>query len=142
MTVGETNRGIDPSLVDNPRVAAVLNFLTNGFGYFYLGARTKGIAVFVALGAVSLIASRLSNPLGAVIPALTLAVQVWISIDAYRAGNRSLQAQIAAMELPPPPQPSRLPFVVPLVVAGATAFGFGLLVVAGLVALAMGLPSR
>jgi hypothetical protein len=41
----EINAGMD-SLVDsnNPRVATTLNLLTNGFGYWYLGERTKGWA--------------------------------------------------------------------------------------------------
>jgi hypothetical protein len=45
------NAGIDIHVdVQNPRVAAVLNFLTNGFGYFYLrGERIKGFTVFIVL---------------------------------------------------------------------------------------------
>lgn len=46
----ETNAGID-ALVDanNPRVATTLNLLTNGFGYWYLGDRTKGWIAFIVL---------------------------------------------------------------------------------------------
>ena len=45
----EINRGKEPGPYQNPRVAAVLNLLTHGFGYFYLGERGKGLLVFLGL---------------------------------------------------------------------------------------------
>ena len=47
-TAAEINAGQDAQVdVQNPRVAVVLNLLTAGFGYFYLGERTKGLAILV-----------------------------------------------------------------------------------------------
>jgi hypothetical protein len=49
-TAREVNRDIDLQVDGtNPRVAAVLNLLTKGWGYFYLGHRKAGIIVFLAL---------------------------------------------------------------------------------------------
>ncbi len=40
----EINAGTDSVMTgSNPRIAAVLNLLTNGFGYFYLGKRKQGL---------------------------------------------------------------------------------------------------
>jgi hypothetical protein len=49
-TAREVNRDIDLQVDgSNPRVAAVLNLLTKGWGYFYLGHRKAGITVFLSL---------------------------------------------------------------------------------------------
>src|ERR1700720_4746161 len=48
-TAREMTAGTDPFIAENPRVAAILNLLTRGFGYFYLGQRTLGFAVFFGL---------------------------------------------------------------------------------------------
>ena len=55
-TAIEINRGQD-DLVDeqNPRVAVTLNLLTAGFGYFYLGERTKGLTLFVVMQVARLV---------------------------------------------------------------------------------------
>jgi len=34
----------------NPRTATALNFMTSGFGYFYLGERAKGVVMFLMVG--------------------------------------------------------------------------------------------
>lgn len=49
-TAREMSAGTDPFMADSPRVAAILNLLTRGFGYFYLGQRAAGFAVFIGLG--------------------------------------------------------------------------------------------
>jgi hypothetical protein len=46
-TAREHNAGIDVEAPDNPRVAALLNLTTNGFGYLYTGAREIVWPVFV-----------------------------------------------------------------------------------------------
>ncbi len=135
MTTGERNRGIEPTSVDNPRVAAVLNLTTRGFGYFYLGERGKGIALFVILSIVQLFVAVLTGRLAALVTVAALAVTIWISVDAYRLGQRAFDSQVASMELPPPPQASRLPIGVPLAFAGLTALVYVGLVVIGLVML-------
>jgi TM2 domain-containing membrane protein YozV len=140
MTAGESNRGIEPKSVDNPRVAAVLNLTTRGFGYFYLGERGKGIALFVILSIVQLFASVLTGRLAALVTVAALAVTIWISVDAYRLARRAFDSQVASMELPPPPQASRLPIAVPLAFAGLTVFVHVALIVTGLVILLQRAP--
>lgn len=49
-TAREMTAGTDAFIAENPRVAAILNLLTHGFGYFYLGQRAAGFAVFIGLG--------------------------------------------------------------------------------------------
>jgi TM2 domain-containing membrane protein YozV len=59
-TAIEINRGQDAQVdVQNPRVAVTLNLLTAGFGYFYLGERSKGIVIFVATQVVRFAVPRL-----------------------------------------------------------------------------------
>ncbi len=140
MTAGESNRGIEPKSVDNPRVAAVLNLTTRGFGYFYLGEREKGIALFVILSIVQLSGAVVTGRLAALVTVAALAVTIWISIDAYRLGRRAFDSQVASMELPPPPQTSMLPVAVPLAFAGLIAFVYVALIVTGLVILLLRPP--
>ena len=40
-TAREINAGRDKQIEKNPRIAAILNLLTRGFGYFYLGEKKK-----------------------------------------------------------------------------------------------------
>jgi len=72
---------------NNPRIAAVLNFLTKGFGYFYLGDRTKGIVCFLIVSVIQAILSAASNML---LTALGLALQIGIAVDVYRATKHRL----------------------------------------------------
>lgn len=48
-TAREMTIGTDAFIAESPRVAAILNLLTRGFGYFYLGQRKLGFACFSAL---------------------------------------------------------------------------------------------
>src|SRR6516165_11955180 len=57
-TAREMTAGTDPFVPESPRVAAILNLLTRGFGYFYLGKRTIGFAVFIGLGLFQQMAMR------------------------------------------------------------------------------------
>lgn len=140
-TAREINRGIDPTLVDNPRVASVLNLMTRGFGYFYLGERVKGLAVFVGLGLAQMLlplalggGPTVTNAVSLAAMALSLA----IGIDAYRIGRRSFESQIADMDLHAEAPPSRLPVVVPLIAGGILIGLLVLTIVAGMVATALG----
>jgi TM2 domain-containing membrane protein YozV len=45
-TAREMTAGTDAFIAESPRIAATLNLLTRGFGYFYLGQRTLGFVVF------------------------------------------------------------------------------------------------
>ena len=85
----EINAGTDP-LVDanNPRVAATLNLLTNGFGYWYLGERTKGWIAFVVLGLVMRgVALAIGNSSWSL---LLLLIPCAMSLDAYRIARKQL----------------------------------------------------
>jgi TM2 domain-containing membrane protein YozV len=137
----EINRGIDPTLVDNPRVACVLNFTTKGFGYFYLGERVKGVVVFVAFGLANVIAPALigGEPMVlTAVAAFAFVVSVVMAIDGYRIGRRSFEAQISGLELAAEAPPSRLPAAVPLIAGGLIIGLLVLVVVAGVVASAIG----
>ena len=140
-TAREINRGIDPTLVDNPRVASVLNLMTKGLGYFYLGERVKGLVVFFVLGfaQVTLPVMLGGGPtLTNVVSLVAILLSVAMAIDAYRIGRRSFEAQIAGMDLHTEAPPSRLPVVVPLI-AGSIVIGLlVLLIAAGMVAAALG----
>src|SRR5215472_2761737 len=46
-TAREMTAGTDAFIAESPRVAAILNLLTRGFGYFYLGKRKLGFVIFI-----------------------------------------------------------------------------------------------
>jgi TM2 domain-containing membrane protein YozV len=134
-TAIEINKGQE-SLIDgqNPRVAVVLNLLTAGFGYFYLGERTKGLALFVVIQA-----SRFVFPDTAFwrvgIGLLVAAIQVAVAVDAYRIARRQVNERLGsepAMPVMSSVAASRLPVQVPLVLACVLPIGFALLVLIGL----------
>ena len=135
-TAREINRGIDPTLVDNPRVACALNLMWSGFGYFYLGERVKGIAVFVAMNVVGfapLVLLGGSPAIASVITFAALVVGVALAADAYRIGRRSFNAQIEGLDLVADTNPSHLPAAVPLALGGIISALFALLFLAGMV---------
>jgi hypothetical protein len=137
-TAREVSRGIDPSLVDNPRVACLLNLTTKGLGYFYLGERVKGIAVFVGTSVVNLLTPQIFGGGSRVLAITSLAVwavAIVIAVDGYRAGARSFAAQVSGLDLAPEPPASRLPALLPLVIAGAIAAVFGGMMLFGAAAL-------
>src|SRR5277367_4106345 len=83
-------QGISTYLIGgNPRIAAILNFLTSGIGYFYLGDRGKGILIFVGLGILR------QGFLGATgnnhwVNDLWLVLQAAMAYDAYRVARKRL----------------------------------------------------
>jgi TM2 domain-containing membrane protein YozV len=134
-TAIEINKGQE-SLIDgqNPRVAVVLNLLTAGFGYFYLGERTKGLALFVVIQA-----SRFVFP-GTVfwrvgIGLLVAVIQIVVSVDAYRIARRQVKEALGSEPATPVVNSlpaSRLPVQVPVVLACVLPIGFAFLVLIGL----------
>lgn len=115
-TAREINTGCDRPLYQNPRVAAVLNLLTRGFGYFYLGQRKKGLLVFIGLGVIGAAGSIRAVGVGLEV------LLVGIAIDAYRIANReskpgsgnvfldsSTVLQLGLAVPPPPPASEPLP---------------------------------
>lgn len=86
----EYNAGVGSRLTGNsPRVAAILNLLTKGFGYFYLGSRGKGIAIFAGLTVLQLILNAVHLRYLSI---LALAVQIMLAADGYRVGRERLLA--------------------------------------------------
>ena len=88
----EYNQGISTYLIGcNPHIAAILNFFTNGIGYFYLGDRGKGIAMFLVLGVLSRL---LQQALGTHLwfHSLWILLQTAFAIDAYRIARKRLLA--------------------------------------------------
>jgi TM2 domain-containing membrane protein YozV len=83
-TAREMSAGTDPFIAESPRVAAILNLLTRGFGYFYLGQRAAGFAVFLGLG---IFLQLILNSVGKEDPAATglfmEAVFAGLAIHAY-----------------------------------------------------------
>jgi TM2 domain-containing membrane protein YozV len=140
-TAREINRGIDPTLVDSPRVASVLNLMTRGLGYFYLGERVKGLVVFVGVGLAQMLIPMMLGETQTVVNAVSLVallLSVAMAIDAYRIGRRSFEAQIAGMDLHAEAPPSRLPVAVPLIAGGIVIGLLVLIIAAGMVAAALG----
>jgi TM2 domain-containing membrane protein YozV len=86
----ESNAGATPLLIGaNPRIAAVLNLLTKGFGYFYLGDRTKGIVCFVLICAIQAALLMKANVWTSI---LAITVQIAIALDGYRVARQRLHA--------------------------------------------------
>lgn len=134
-TAIEINRGQD-DVVDeeNPRVAVTLNLLTAGFGYFYLGERTKGLILFVAMQVARLVVPA-AEFWGITIGLGLLIVQMLVALDAYRIAHRQLKQRLAQVETQPVQDvapASRLPVQVPVVLACLLPFGFAALGVIGL----------
>ena len=95
----EQNAGVDDLLIGaNPRIAAVLNLLTKGFGYFYLGDRTKGIVCFIACVAIQAVILLHFNVWTSI---LAISLQAAIAVDGYRVARQRLLA--AHPELAPAP---------------------------------------
>ena len=125
-TAIEINQGRD-DLVDeqNPRVAVTLNLLTAGFGYLYLGERTKGLALFVATQVIRFAAPS-RGFWGTSIALALAAVQVVVAVDAYRIARRRVKealraGPVQAVENAAPA--SRLPVQVPWLWRACSASG-------------------
>ena len=74
-TARELNAGMEADAGDNPRVAALLNLTTNGFGYVYLGNKL-GFGVFILMVTVGrVVAAKL--PLVAEVFVAILAIHAW-----------------------------------------------------------------
>jgi TM2 domain-containing membrane protein YozV len=134
-TAIEINRGQDETVdVQNPRVAVVLNLLTAGVGYFYLGERTKGVTLFIVMQASRWLIPKRTGFAGGLIALVLLVIQLLMAVDAYRIARRQGKEALGpeAVPLPGSSPATRLPVHVPLVLAGLLSFGFILLAVIGL----------
>lgn len=134
-TAIEINQGQDDVVdVQNPRVAVTLNLLTAGFGYFYLGERTKGITIFVVMQVARWMIPA-TGFWGVSISLALFVVQLLVAEDAYRIARRQVKEALGAE--PPPTQnaapASRLPVQVPVALACLLPLGLVVLAVIGLV---------
>jgi hypothetical protein len=126
----EINAGVSDYVIgNNPRVAAMLNLLTSGFGYFYLGERTKGLILFVASRALAM-------TIGVQAPAVALAVELisaGVAIDAHRIARRKLREILPteAMETFASAPQSGLSPLVPITLAAIFVFNYAALICLG-----------
>lgn len=118
-TAREMTVGTDPFIAESPRIAAILNLLTRGFGYFYLGQRAAGFAVFIGLGIFQQTILRglgaRNEPQAALFLELLLA---GMGVHAYLIARKREKEILATIQ--PAPQTSAirgLPPAVPLALA-------------------------
>jgi TM2 domain-containing membrane protein YozV len=131
LTALDVNRGLEATLAENPRVAAVLNLIAPGFGYFYLMQRTKGMIFFFAFKAPGLLLAQ--GRLGVVVGLVAELASVVIAVDAYRLANR---ARAYVLErAAESPTASWLPVFVPVGCAALLAAGYAALLLLGVLLL-------
>lgn len=125
-TAREMTAGTDPFIAESPRIAAVLNLLTRGFGYFYLGQRALGFAVFIGLGifqqSILRSVSMGNEAAGPLVMELLLAA---LAVHAYEIARKREKEILATIE--PPPQFAALgglPPAVPVVLATLLAAAY------------------
>jgi TM2 domain-containing membrane protein YozV len=140
-TAIEINKGQDEQVdVQNPRVAAALNLLTAGFGYFYLGERAKGVTLFVVMQLLRFGFSS-TGFWRTAISVLVGVVQLSVAADAYRIARRQVKEALGPdipLQVENGSPPSRLPVQVPVVLACVIPVGFAMLVMIGLVLRSIG----
>jgi hypothetical protein len=125
LSAREWNAGLTSYMIgSNPRVACLLNFLTKGFGYFYLGERGKGATLFVVLTAAQ-IGSTAVFKSGLWLVTVLLGTQILLAADGYREAVRQLVKQYPWFDEDPTGEANResMPVVVPLIHAGVTVRG-------------------
>ena len=81
-TAREYNRGMDVDAESNPRVAAILNLTTSGFGYVYLGMNSA-FAVVIAMNLLRRVTGQ-AIPLVLEIAAAGIAIHGWIMASRER----------------------------------------------------------
>lgn len=134
-TAQEMSKGTHQLLHYNPRVAAVLNLLTRGFGYWYVDEKKKGVILFFVVGIADRVAlasheTRLTTVLFIFVEiALTV-----MAVDAYRIATRANeQALMAGHAAPLPVQPgSGLKPAIPLAFASLLVLAYLTLAVVGI----------
>lgn len=127
LTAVQRNQGIEVEAPANPRVAALLNFTTNGFGYLYLGHKKAGILIVLGIALVTRV-------LAATVPLLAEVVVLALAIHAAQLAVRERRESYPPERLAPA-TPSKLPVAVPYVVAGFLLLLYYGLVTLGQVAL-------
>lgn len=127
-TAREMTAGTDAFVAESPRVAAILNLLTRGFGYFYLGKRRLGFAVF--FGLMFFQAPLVKTAAGGLVIEFTLAA---MGAHAYSIARQTEKEILATVQLPAGPAPSTgFPRSIPIGLALVLAAGYLALLVLGL----------
>jgi TM2 domain-containing membrane protein YozV len=118
-TAREMTAGTGAFIAENPRVAAILNLLTRGFGYFYLGQRKLGLWIF--FGLMFLQAPLAQTAGGSVLMEFVMAA---MGIRAYSIARESEKQILATVRLSPEPASRGLPAAVPIGLAAVLAAGY------------------
>ena len=128
-TAREMTAGTDAFIAESPRVAAILNLLTRGFGYFYLGKRKLGFLIFIALAVFrGSVMQEMNMDESSVGGGLVLElVQIGLAADAYRIAREREKQILATVQLSSPVS-AGLPAAIPV--------SLGLLLMAGYFAIA------
>ncbi len=114
----------------NPRVAAILNLLTKGWGYFYLGKKGQGIGIFFLLLIVEGWARTLH---GKPLVVFSVGVEVILAalcVHAYYLGRQQLREALASSQIAT--QAEGLSVGLPLTFAIFVSSVYVLLIVLGL----------
>jgi hypothetical protein len=129
-TAKEVNAGVS-DIVDNanPRVAAILNLTTNGFGYFYLGEQKLGIIVFVLLRVLNSAAMQMQGSDRTPVLLILELISVGMALHAWHKAKKQISPLL-------PPQGSAgtgagLPTMVPAALAILVAINYAMFVVGG-----------
>jgi len=145
-TATEINSGIDGQVeVQNPRVAVVLNLITAGLGYFYLGERAKGIVLFLIINLLKVAIAATSGYWNGVVTIVLLMVAGLMALDAYRIAKRGIDETLGPEAERPPAEigsASRLPVYVPIGLASLATAGFLAMIVFGLAVIAARGPNQ
>ena len=122
-TAREMTAGTDAFIAESPRVAAILNLLTRGFGYFYLGERAAGFTVFLGLGIFQQVIVKSLAKGDEVQGGLFMeAILAGLAVHAYVIARKSEKEILATIE--PAPTIAVIGGVPPAVPIGlATLFG-------------------
>ena len=127
-TAREMTAGTDAFIAESPRVAAILNLLTRGFGYFYLGKRKLGFVIFIGFGIFqSTVMQSLTKESTAGAGFFFELLQIGLAADAYRIA-REREKQILTTVRLSSPVSAGLPAAIPV--------SLSLLLVAGYFAVA------
>jgi hypothetical protein len=131
----EHNAGLESYLVGtNPRIAGVLNLLTKGWGYFYLGKRKLGIGVFFLLTLLNAAAiGQQDHDVFVFIAALSEVVLLALAIHGYLIAQRQRAELFPAEGLEKFSRESEgLHPIVPTLLASLLALNYFVIVAAGL----------
>jgi len=127
-TAREMTAGTDAFIAESPRIAAILNLLTRGFGYFYLGQRKLGFAVFFGLMFFQGPLAKTAG--GGLLVEFILAA---MGAHAYSIARQAEKEILATVRCPTEPASAKeLPPAVPMGLAAVLAAGYLALALVGL----------